>query len=638
MSPSPRSFVVYAVALCAALASAPRPFNAQDAPAANIPTIRTSTQVVIVDVTVTDGAGKPIHGLKPGDLILTEDKAVQHLRNFEEHRADQPAPNTALPPMPPGVFTNYTPVPPDDTLNVILIDSLNTPMVYQNYLRKQLAEYAKSARPGARVAVFGLSNRLYLLQGFTSDPATLRSVLERKSSAHASRLLDDPVGTNADQVTLAGMAQDAGLPSGTVASVEGFENIQKAYQTNLRIRVTMDAFNAIAHYLAGFTGRKNLIWFSGAFPISLSPDPRASSPFAVTGNMQREFEETTNLFARGQVTVYPIDARGLMVAPMLNAANTGGDYKRNPGAFDAALHGFSQDQFDEHGFSQSQFEEHAAMDQMADATGGKAFYNTNGLADATAQAMQLGANYYTLAYSPSNRTWDGKFRSIKVSLSEAAKGHGYKLTYRPGYFALDAASSSHHAEAASVNESRVSVGAPSASVAKMMMERGAPEPQDLLVKVRVLPQSTEPTNKLAVNNVVTAAKAMKAPYRNYAVDLVASAGDFAMQRTSDGHYTDTVQVKIFVYNAEGELLNVAALDTRMNLTAEVYQNVLKNGVRYKGIVSAPAKGESFLRIGIMDGNSGRLGAVEISTAVADRLASNTVASQSATQVPSTKEK
>ena len=35
--------------------------------------------------------------------------------------------------------------------------------------------------------------------------------------------------------------------------------------------MTFEAMNYIARYLAGIPGRKNLIWFSGSFPISVFP-------------------------------------------------------------------------------------------------------------------------------------------------------------------------------------------------------------------------------------------------------------------------------------------------------------------------------------------------------------------------------
>src|SRR5439155_22268117 len=69
--------------------------------------------------------------------------------------------------------------------------------------------------------------------------------------------------------------------------------------------------------------------------------------------------------------------------------------------------------------------------QFATATGGKAFFNTNGIRDAIATAAEQGSNYYTLSYNPTNKNFDGKFRKIKVQLAEK----GYSLHYRQGYYA-----------------------------------------------------------------------------------------------------------------------------------------------------------------------------------------------------------
>src|SRR5260370_1221605 len=74
-----------------------------------------------------------------------------------------------------------------------------------------------------------------------------------------------------------------------------------------------------------------------------------------------------------------------------------------------------------------------AMEILAQDTGGKAFYNTNGLGDALAKEMRNGAHYYTLAYAPTDAKRDGKYRRIEV------KANGdYKLSYRRGYYAENA--------------------------------------------------------------------------------------------------------------------------------------------------------------------------------------------------------
>ena len=52
-------------------------------------------------------------------------------------------------------------------------------------------------------------------------------------------------------------------------------------------------------YLVGLPGRKNLIWFSGSFPVNVMPNGGdAQDPFAAVGNAEAEFRETTNLLAR----------------------------------------------------------------------------------------------------------------------------------------------------------------------------------------------------------------------------------------------------------------------------------------------------------------------------------------------------
>ena len=78
------------------------------------------------------------------------------------------------------------------------------------------------------------------------------------------------------------MMQDTGSMAGnnpqfaaTLASVQQFEAEQESMQTQMRTQYTLDAFNALAHYLSNFPGRKNLIWFSGSFPLQIEPGPHA---------------------------------------------------------------------------------------------------------------------------------------------------------------------------------------------------------------------------------------------------------------------------------------------------------------------------------------------------------------------------
>ncbi len=98
----------------------------------------------------------------------------------------------------------------------------------------------------------------------------------------------------------------------------------ESFQPQLRARYTLDAHNLLARDLSNLPGRKNLIWFSGSFPISILPDPSLKDPFAVMASSEDEFKETVDLLVLSQVAVYPIDARGLMVGSMTGGSDPSG--------------------------------------------------------------------------------------------------------------------------------------------------------------------------------------------------------------------------------------------------------------------------------------------------------------------------
>ena len=52
------------------------------------------------------------------------------------------------------------------------------------------------------------------------------------------------------------------------------------------------------------------------------------------------------------------------------------------------------------------------MDEIARQTGGHAFYNNNDVSGAINESLNEGNNYYTLAYSPADKNWNGKYRKI----------------------------------------------------------------------------------------------------------------------------------------------------------------------------------------------------------------------------------
>jgi VWFA-related protein len=597
------SALLAATLLLAAAAVAQTPEPTVAGPGATV--LQAGTNVVVLDVVVQDAAGNPVHGLKPSNFQLTESKSPQQLRHVEEHT---PPPVSRTPPdlgkMPPGTFTNYTPIPPGTTLNVLLLDALNTPMMYQTWVRDQLKKYVNTAPPGQSIAIFGLTEHLILLQGFTSDPAVLKNIIDHKLNAKSSSLLNDPVGNMAGADTAFADAI-AGTPA--AANVAQFEAESNANQTEQRIHATLDAFNALAHYLSAFPGRKNLLWFSGSFPTGVFANPSQPSLLNDADNYN-EVKDTTATFASAQVAIYPIDARGLMTDPTFNPANN------NPNLTNGNSRGIRNDI---NAFSTSQFQEHATMETLAADTGGHAFYNTNGITQAVTEAITAGSNFYTLTYSPTDHDYNGKFRNIQVKLVDAPSG--LKLSYRPGYYA------DPPRKPRKLDTAALSVGLADAdphhdlTYDHAALTRGAPTPQDVVFKVRVLPASTAPETKLAPGNMLSPTNPSSGPYKRYDIDYALLPTELTLAKDASGVHSGQVKFTVYVYDASGKLLVTAHRGFNLNLKPELYDKFIKAAVQCHMEISVPDKTEGYLRLAVQDVPSDRFGVVEIPAAAVNKL-------------------
>jgi VWFA-related protein len=593
--------------------------SGQTAPASGAPvtTIRTSSDLVVVDVVASDSQQNPVHKLTAADFTLLEDGKPQEVKIFEEHQTQPSAPLPPAPKLDPGVFTNFSIAPANGALNILLLDKLNTPMDAQTVVRDQVLKYLKGVPPGTRIAIFSLTTELKLLQGFTSNPELLRALVEgKKGNQGASPLMnnavegdqpgaDDPMyDMEADAL---GNDPDAAM---ILANLQEFEVEQQSFQLQLRARYTMDALNQLARYMSALPGRKNLIWFSGSFPVNILPDPdlldAAASvsgplkpdPFAGVASMEDEFRETVDLLARSQVAVYPIDARGLMVNPTLSATQSGSTMSKKPNGFANANTKFFQQTTEEHG----------TMEQMAQATGGKAFVNTNGLKEAVEKAIDAGSNYYTIAYTPTNRKWNGDYRKIQVKLDRP----GVALAYRRGYFADD--------PNAPAQKSKAQVAKPDPnqySALRAAMLHGGPEPTELIFAASVRPASTDTEAELVPGNQVV--KKVSGPYRRYAVTFIANPKELNWTVTPDGAHRCTLEFMTFVYDADGARINVQVNGVGAAIPEARFASVENGNIKYMQQISVPAKGDYYLRVGMHDVGSDHVGAVELPVAAVAKL-------------------
>jgi VWFA-related protein len=586
------------------------------AQAAGQPLVQAHSTLVVVDITATDDKHNPIHQLTSADFTILEDGKSQPVKVFEEHMAGAPA---AFPPMPklaPGAFTNFSPAPPRGALNILLFDKLNTPLTAQGYVRDQVLKYLKEAPSGTRIAIFALTTDLKMLQGFTSDPELLRSMVEgKKNGLNASPVMnnqvdgDNPGDDNAELNAASNMA-DAGVPDAAtiMANLQQFEAEQQSFQLRIRQIYTLNALNDLARYMSNLPGRKNLIWFSGSFPINVLPDGDLADPFAVVDSAEGEFRQTVDLLSRGQVAVYPVDARGLMVAPMFNASSSGSTFARNPRAFGNA----------DAKWTQKTASEHDTMKEMAEATGGRAFVNTNGLTEAVQTAIEAGSDYYTVAYSPTNEKWDGSFRRILVRIDKP----GATLAYRRGYFADDLNKPAQGTPAQS-GQSQNGPGQtgqpapPTFNAMRQAMMHGAPDPTQIVFVADVRPTTTDiETTAMQTNQL---GKNVQGPFRRFSITYAINPSQVNFAAAQDGTHKFGLEFVTLVYDADGALVNEQANGIVAGIPDAKFADTLKRDIIYRQQISVPAKGEYYFRIGMRDRNTDNVGALEIPVTAVARL-------------------
>jgi VWFA-related protein len=594
--------------------------TAPAAPAAAAPqsappsVFKTTSALVLVDVLVSNGQ-EAIHGIPRGQFRLLENGKEQTLIALEEHKAVDPSTLQKPPALPSSIYSNIPQTPIPGAVNVLLLDALNTPIADQAYVRGQMIAYLKNIPPGTRIGIFTLASRLRMVQGVTSDSTPLLAALNGKTAVgkttlpNQSALLADPYDTTTadmnDTLTQMGATADA------MASIQQFEADAAAFQMDLRVRYTLDALQELARYLRGIPGRKNLIWFSGSFPISLDPDETLQSPFEAMRSYAPDVSETTAMLAAARVAVYPVDARGLFNDPQFSAqmsgsgsiaSNSGGNMMGSSGSRrgsrgSGSLGGTANPPRNNQSgakFFQQTAAEHATMQQIAEETGGHAYYDTNGIKEAVAAAIQNGADYYTLAYIPADKANDGRFHKIQITVPDAPS---YKLTYRRGYV-VDSVK-------------KPVANAPVSRLAAALL-RGAPPYSEIIFKMRALPLSDPALRGMPAESGAAGdlSAKVKGPVERYALDCAADLHNTGITGTPDGLSHASVEFVAVAYDRDGTRLNYIDKSFTVNMNEDQYKQVMQKGLQIHQQIDLPA-GEVYLRAAVHDLNSDRVGSVEV---------------------------
>jgi len=363
------------------------------------PVFRADTHLVQVTVVVHDSRMSPVPNLTAADFQIFEDGKEQPIALFSDESPS--AARTTSPALPATAAIVSNQVPTSGGVTVILFDRLNTPWGDQAQARRNIINYVAQVPPTERIGFYVLeSTSVSIVHDFTTDTQSLLRALNRLQARESREvnIASDPTPTIASGGG-ASTAMDAQLD----AALASVDQAIKAEALKNRGESTLAALEAIARHLAGIPGRKNLIWVSSAFPLSFNDDFGSVS-------LYREVSIATRAIADADISIYPIDARGL--------TNSSATVAKKP--VYGALH--------------NDMPALDSMEMLAERTGGIVFTNTNNLGRAISRAIDDAHMTYVLGYYPTNVKWDGHFRKISVKVRRP----DVSVRHRSGYLALPA--------------------------------------------------------------------------------------------------------------------------------------------------------------------------------------------------------
>jgi len=550
-------------------------------------TLKQEVRNVVVDVTVTDKHGQPIQALDKSRFQIFENGVPQDIALFEEHKGDETTPVQPAPNLPPDTHSNFVSAPAGPLI-VLFLDALNTPPGTQSYVRGQALEYLKKIPAGTHMAIFTLGDKLQLIQGFTSDPNLLKAALDNRSYPQSVSL----------------SAAGGGSASSVRSSLERWSNGSSDIAQELKTNYTLDALNALSIYLAGIPGRKNLIWFAGSLPWTINPD--FSLATSVTGRVDYSdaLKQLANTMTTGRISIYPVDAHALTTPSGFSADNAPtagmGQRSSNPlGSTDNSGSAYGGrglgGQFGSNDLHQQMnaASNHMSMINFAEATGGRAFYNTNDLSGAVTKVQAIAQTYYTIIYSPKDKSYDGGVRKLDVKVDEP----GVKLDYRRAYFAEDPATTAKR------------TGVVYSNALRGVMQRGAPDATQIPFTIQAAVAPSQPDPNRASDRLGVQGATLKGPLVRYDFHWKVDPKTITFTPSGNGFHHVEVDATVAAYDADGKVINNLYSTLPLNLSDAQLRHVLSSGLPMKQTIDIPA-GTVYLRAAVEDPANGHTGATE----------------------------
>ena len=532
-------------------------------------TFKAYTRMVTVDLVVKDSKGNHITGLTADDFQLSEqtpseskDKRQQKIAGFREiHVRDLASAAAPAAHSEPGLYTNavkvqQNPVP----ATILLVDGINTPIQAQMQIHPQMLKMLRQLPANVPVAVFLLGDRLRMLQGFTTDPRQLQQALSAAISNAGKGIADMNPTDDPDAAgnSLGGFdyLNDPILANMT-ALIRDFDQKVYALQMTARVNRTGEALINLSRNVAGFPGRKNLLWMSTAFPMSV--DPFRGGPLAAQADYQGLLGKVNRALSDANVAVYPIDLGGVQTLKVYGAD------ARPPDVSPTGISGAIQrnvEQIDS---------QRDVMEKVAEGTGGKVCTGSNHLDDCIRKAMDDSSEFYEISYYPNSPTWNGAYRQIFLK----SRVHGAHLSYRNWYLATG---------------------------------EGNPDPR--VQSAELQGDCSDYMNATAIPFTAKSLPADAPGQLKFGFFIDPSA--LAFSATGEGNRSATIELAVCTLNDKGWPLKIMNYPLNLNLNEQQYNSMVAAGGVTQAII-VPAPRPAAVRLLVKDVTTSKLGSLLIRT-------------------------
>jgi VWFA-related protein len=436
----------------AAAQQPPKPADQETKPTVSPGVIRVQVKQVLVPVIVTDRKGHHVTGLKANDFEVLEDGVPQKLVAFSTEQDGEAGlfrPEQAAGP-PPAPATDAA--PPVRRNYLICLDALNSSLGNFTQVREALRKLFREERGAdSQYALIALGRQPVVIQNLTHDPDAILQALDSKDllksiqTSEASNLshqlaeLTSILADYCQQCPCSGAPIATGRSSiGTAQLCNGkWQNVQMwansaAEQRDNFTRSFLNDLRDTVEQESRLPGKRVLVFVSDGFNLqpgrdlygvmaayTNNPSELLQSP---VGNLETVIQAIVRLASDHDVTFYSLDSRGL--------------YALSGGGFDASEEVFQirnpyllpQLKAERETVA---VENQSAMNELAQATGGVFYHNSNDLLKGLRQSFADGRDYYVLAYASSNPAADGKFREVKVQVN----GKNLLVRAKRGYWA-----------------------------------------------------------------------------------------------------------------------------------------------------------------------------------------------------------